>query len=152
TNAGNIADTYALSASLPANISASFSQNSVQVAPGLGNFRQVLLTLTAAQGMPPGPFNFTVKAISMANPSVTATAMGTLNVVSNGVKVGINPPSGQPGATFTMTVMNTGQVSDTFDLALGGPMAAAATLGTTSVTLAPGAQQNVTISTNAGTR
>ena len=44
---------------------------------------------------------------------------------------------------------NTGQVADTFDLALGGPAALVAKLGTTQVTLAPGASQVVPVTTGA---
>jgi hypothetical protein len=46
-----------------------------------------------------------------------------------------------------MTVTNTGTVTDTFDLALGGPAALVASLGTSKVTLGPGASQQVTITT-----
>ncbi len=147
TNAGNTPDTYNLSAALPAGVSGSFAQNSVQVPPGLGNFREVRLTLTAQQGSAPGPRNFTVTAASQTNNSVTAQSAGTLNVVANGVNVTLAPASASPGGTFTMTVRNTGTVNDTFDLSLAGPGALLATLSTAAVTLASGASQNVTVAT-----
>ena len=88
-------------------------------------------------------------ATSTTKSSVSATASGTLAVLGNGVAVTLNPPSGAPGSSFQMTVTNTGQVTDTFDLALGGPAAAVASLGQTQVTLAPGASQVVPITTGA---
>ncbi len=150
TNTGNVTDTYTLSITTPLNVTASLAQSSVQVPPGLSNFLQVLLTLTASQGTAPGPINFTVNAVSTTNASVRSSATGTLNVVSNGVSVTLSPPSGPPGTTFALTVTNKGSVSDTFDLALGGPAAAVSTLATAAVTLAPGASQSVNITTTAG--
>jgi hypothetical protein len=80
---------------------------------------------------------------------VQATADGTATVVGNGVGVTLNPPSGPPGTPFMLTVTNTGQVQDTFDLALGGPAALVAALGMSKVTLAPGASQMVPVTTSA---
>jgi len=54
TNAGNTTDTYTLSATLPAGVSGVFDQTSVQVPPGLSNFRQVNLHLTPSPGTSPG--------------------------------------------------------------------------------------------------
>jgi hypothetical protein len=48
-----------------------------------------------------------------------------------------------------MTVTNTGTVPDTFDLALGGPGGLVASLAANQVTLAPGASQEVPITTGA---
>jgi len=151
TNAGDVTDTYTLSVAPIANVTAGLGQTTIQVPPGLSNFRQAPLTLTATQGTASGPINFTVKAVSNTNASVTGSAAGTLNVVNNGVKVGLSPSSSAPGGTFQMTVTNTGKVSDTFALALGGPAAAACTLAATSVTLAAGASRNVAITIGAGT-
>lgn len=146
-NAGNTTDTYNLTAALPAGVTGTFAQNAVQVPPGLTNFREVRLTLIAQQGSAPGARNFTVTATSQANSSVTSQSAGTLNVVSNGVTVTLAPASISPGGTFAMTVRNTGTLNDTFDLTLAGPGALLSTLSAAAVTLAPGASQNVTIST-----
>src|SRR5262249_52457631 len=73
----------------------------------------------------------------------------TVKVLGGGVRVVLDPPSGSPGGGFQMTVTNTGQVADTFDLALAGPGALVATLGTTEVSLAPGASQVIPITTGA---
>src|SRR5262249_25621598 len=142
-------DTYTLSATLPAGVSGVFDQTSVQVPPGLSNFRQVNLHLTPAPGTSPGSPGFTVRAVSTTNPAVQSVATGTLTIVGNGVSVALTPPSAGPGSTFQMTVTNTGQAQDTFDLSLGGPAAVVASLGTKAVSLAPGASQIVPISVGA---
>jgi probable HAF family extracellular repeat protein len=150
TNTGNVTDTYTLSVTAPPGMTATLAQSSVQVPPGLTSFRQVALTLTAAPGTAPGPIGFTVNATSMTNASTTGSAAGTLNLLRNGVSVALSPPSGPPGTTFVLTVTNQGTVSDTFNLALGGPASTVATLASTSVTLAPQASQNVNITTASG--
>jgi hypothetical protein len=72
-------------------------------------------------------------------------------VVSNGVNVNLSPAqgaSGAPGDTFDMVVTNTGTVTDTYNLSLGGPAALAATLASTQTkALAPGESQTIAITT-----
>ena len=48
--------------------------------------------------------------------------------MANGVAVALSPPENAPGGGFQLTVTNTGTVTDTFDLALAGPGALAASL------------------------
>ena len=86
-NAGNVADTYTLSATTPGGVTANFDQSSLAIQPGLSNFQQTLLHLTAAPGTPAGPLNFTVTATSQTNPQVVTTASGILNLVSTGASV-----------------------------------------------------------------
>src|SRR5208283_1290939 len=76
-------------------------------------------------------------------------ADGSLTVLANGVQVFLTLTSGTgaPGSTFQMTVLNTGTVTDTYNLTLAGPAALVASLATTTVTLAPGAYQGVPITT-----
>jgi fibro-slime domain-containing protein len=145
TNVGNTADTYTLTGSFPAGVSGIFADTSVTVLPGLSNFRQVLLTLTPSPGTAPGPYPFTVMATSTSDAAVTDQAAGTITVLGYGVRVGISPNTGGPNSTFQLTVANTGQATDTFDLALGGPAAQFASLGSSAVTLAAGASQMVPI-------
>ena len=150
TNTGSADDTFALAAAgLPAGVTAAFSQTTVEVPPGASNFRDVTLILTPQVGTAAGSDPFTVTATSTTRAATTGTAAGTLDVLANGVSVSLNPPSAAPGSTLQMTVTNTGQVTDTFDLALGGPAALVATLSTNKVTLAPGASQVVPIATAA---
>ena len=151
TNTGSADDTFTLTATgLPPGVAATFGQTTIDVPPGASNFRDVTLTLTPPPGTTPGDDPFQVTATSTTKSTVSNTASGTLAVLGNGVAVTLNPSSGTPGSSFQMTVTNTGQVEDTFDLSLGGPAAAVASLGsTTQVTLAPGASQQVTITTGA---
>ena len=145
TNAGNVADTYTLSATTPGGVTATFSQPTLTIQPGLGNFQQTLLQLTAAPGTPPGPLNFTVTATSQTNSQIANTASGILNVISTGVAVSLSPPSVSPGGMFQLTVRNTGQTAGTFAIALGGPASVIATLASSSVTLAAGQSQNISV-------
>ncbi len=149
TNAGNVVDTYALTIATPAGVTATFDQTSLQVPPGLSNFRQTQVHVTAVQGTSVGAKNFTVTATSQANPQIQGPATGTLNLVSAGVGVSISPGSTNPGATLHLTVTNRGSISDTFDLALGGPAAAVSSLAAGSVTLAPNQSQTISIAVGA---
>ena len=116
--------------------------------PGASNFRDDTLTLTVEPGIAPGSYPFSVTATAEDNTS-SATADGTLTVLANGVQVSLTPTSGAPGSTFQMTVINTGTVTDTYNLTLAGPAALVASLATTTVTLAPGTYQVVPITTGA---
>ncbi len=147
TNTGSAEDTFNLAAvGLPSTVTATFSQTTIDVPPGASNFRTVNLTLTPAAGTATGNLNFHVTATSATKPVVSNTANGTLNVLRNGVSVMLQPTA----SGFNLTVKNTGQVPDTFDLALGGPAGLTATLGTKQVkNLAAGASQVVPITLGA---
>jgi len=150
TNVGSVDDSYTLSVSgLPQGIAATLSQITIDVPPGVSNFRDVSLKLTPQAGTAPGTYPFTITATSTGDPSVTATTNGSLTVVAGGVMVTLNPGSAAPGGSFAETVTNTGTVTDTFKLDLGGPAALVANLSKNQVTLAPGASQVVPISTGA---
>ena len=150
SNAGSVGDTYSLTtAGLPSDVTASLGETTIDVPPGVSNFRDVSLTVIVAQGTSPGSYPFTVTATSTTDPTVTSTTNGTLTVTAGGVQVTLNPGSGAPGSSFQATVTNTGTVADTYNLALAGPAALVASLGTKQVTLAPGASQMVPISTGA---
>ena len=145
TNTGNVDESFILSADLPAGLAGSFGQRTVGVPPGLDNYREVLFTVTPEPGTAAGGYPFTLTATSTDEPSVSDHASGTVMVVGNGVDVAISPAAGAPGSTYQLTVTNTGQAQDTFDLVLGGPAGPAATLGTNEVTLAAGTLQVVAI-------
>jgi hypothetical protein len=148
TNVGDTTDTYTLAGSFPAGFTASFSLPTVPVPPGQGNFREIQLTLTPPPGTAAADYPFSVTATSTADAAVQATTAGTATVLANSVRVALTPASGDPGNIFELTMTNTGQVTDTFDLSLAGPAAVVATLGTSQVTLAPGASQGVPITTS----
>jgi uncharacterized membrane protein len=149
TNVGNVADTYTLSATTPASITATFSQPTIAVPPGLSNFRQVLVQVTAAQGTAVGSQNFTITATSQTNTQILAAATGTLNVVAMGVALSFSPASVNPSGTLHLTVTNLGSVTDTFALALGGPAAVISSLAANSVTLGPNQSQQVSVAVGA---
>ncbi len=150
TNVGSADDHFNISVTgLPGGVSASFSPNPffLNLPPSASNFRNVNLILTTANGTPPGDISFTITATSAALPTVSGSAQGTLGVVASGVVVSLDPQSDKPGASFHLTVTNTGTMQDTFDLALAGPAALVSTLGVSKITLAPGASQVVPITT-----
>lgn len=144
TNVGNAADAFDLSViGLPPGIAATLESATVAAPPGSSNFREVSLVLTPQPGTAPGSYPFSVTARSATDPSILAAAEGTLDVLANGVRVTLAPQAGNPGSTFQMTVTNTGQATDTFDLTVAAPAALVSSLGTASVTLGPGESQNV---------
>ncbi|MGE3818073.1 MAG: Ig-like domain repeat protein [Isosphaeraceae bacterium] len=148
TNAGSLTETFTLTVSLPDGIVGLFDNVNVTVPPGASNFRDVRLTLTPAVGSAIGNRSFTVQAVSTADPSVSAATDGTLSVRARGVRVALSPSSNSPGGAFAMTVTNTGNATDTFDLSLGGPAGLKASLEATTVTLAPGASRVVGVTTD----
>ena len=149
TNTGSSDDTFSLAVSgLPAGVTATFGETSIDVPPGASNFRDVSLTLIGGARIPtPGNYPFTVTASSTTDSAVTGSASGTLIVTAAGVELTLSPGSAAPGSSFQATVKNTGTTTDTYDLTLAGPAALIATLGTTTVTLAPGVSQTIPITT-----
>ncbi|HEY2784103.1 MAG TPA: transglutaminase domain-containing protein [Fimbriiglobus sp.] len=148
TNSGSSPETFDLTASLPPGVTAVFGQSSVTVPPGAGNYRDVTLLLTPAAGTAPGNLPFSVTATS-ATSSATGSATGTIAVVHYGVSVSLNKSTGAPGDTFVATITNTGTMADTFALSVAGPAGLVASLGTASVTLAPGQSTTVPVTTGA---
>lgn len=140
TNTGSTAEPFALAVSgLPAGVSAAFDQPTVSVPPGAGNFREVVLLLTAAADAGPITSPFTVTATA----TTTGQAAGSVTVVANGVTVRLDRATAAPGDTLMATVTNTGTTADTFDLSAAGPAGLVASLGQSAVTLAPGASATV---------
>ena len=80
---------------LPSGVSASLGQTTIDVPPGIGNFRDVPLNLAVAKGTAAGSYPFTVTATSTSDPSVTSTTNGTLVVTAGGVQVTLNPRFGR---------------------------------------------------------
>jgi Ca2+-binding RTX toxin-like protein len=144
TNVGSVEDTYSISVTAPDGFTTSATPSSVTVPVGVGNFTEVQIAVTPPPGTPVGDVGITA-LVSSVNGSAFAEASGVVSVTALGVTVALDPPTGPPGSTFQMTVTNTGAVAQTFDLSLGGPAAAASTLGATSVVLAPGASQIVPV-------
>lgn len=139
TNTGSAAESFDLTATLPAGVTARFDQARVEVPPGAFNYREVGLSLSAAQGLLPTAYPFSVQAAFQPAGTIGSTAQGTLNVVAAGVAVEFDRTTGAPGEALSLRVTNIGTVEDSFSLALGGPGALAATLSANTLRLAPGA-------------
>ncbi|MCC6420670.1 MAG: hypothetical protein IT429_20725, partial [Gemmataceae bacterium] len=148
TNTGSVTETFRLTTDLPAGFTATFGQTVVEVPPGASNFRDVTLTVVPALGTTAGDQPFVVTATSTTLAAVRDTASGTATVVASGVNVALSPASGPPNSPFQLTVTNTGQVHDTFDLSLTGPSALVASLDMSQVTLDSGDFKVVPITTS----
>lgn len=142
-NAGSQTDTYSVSAVVPTGIAATLDRASVQVQPGA--IQQVNLHVTALPGSPVGLASVIVRAVSTTRSSILSEKTELLNIIGAGVTVALTPAASAPGGTLQLVVTNAGLNTDTFDLTLGGPVAAGATLAATKVTLAAGASQSVAI-------
>lgn len=149
TNAGDETDTYTLIKALPSGFEGIFAEPTVTVLPGLSNARHVQFTITPSPGTPVGATSFAVGVISTVDSAVHDEATGLVTVVGEGVDVTLSPSVGSPSSTFQLTVKNTGQSSDTFDLTLGGPAGITASLNVTNVTLAVGQSQTIPITLGA---
>jgi uncharacterized repeat protein (TIGR01451 family) len=148
TNTGSVADTYELNVEdAPAGVSVGFSQSQIVVPPGVGNSRDVTVTLSASTVIPSGSFPFSISVTAdQVTPVITTIAVATVVVAHNGASVMFEPANGvQPGEIIQMTVTNVGDVTDTFDLSLAGPASPFAALGSDKIILAPGASQVVSI-------
>ncbi|QSA98735.1 discoidin domain-containing protein [Methylococcus sp. EFPC2] len=145
SNVGATADSYNLVASLPAGFAASFSEQTVAVAPGLGSYRDVSLVVVPPPGTPAGDYPVLVSAVSTTDSTVTNTASGLLKVSDYGVALAFLPDQGSPNTSLLLRVSNTGRLGGVFDLSLGGAGALSAILGTTSVDLLPGAFWDVSV-------
>ena len=124
----------------------SFLPSAFTLQPGLNNGQDVVMTVTASTIATPGVQNFTVRA-AYSGAAYTTTA--SLTILSGGVTVQFNPTGGTPSTPYQLIVRNTGKSSDTFDLTLSGLLAPGSTLGSTSVTLAAGAQQTIPVTLGA---
>ncbi len=149
TNVGSVGDSYGITVAAPAGFAITATPSSIEVPVGIGNFRDVQLAIVPPPGTAVGDVAISARATSAGDATVFAMAPGTVSVAGVGVGVSLSPSSGTPGSIFQMTVTNTGVVMETFDLSLGGPAAVASTLGMSSVALAPGASQVVSVNVGA---
>lgn len=145
-NTGNTTEQFALSAQVPVRFSAQFSAASVEVLPGLDNYREVRLTVTPSPGTAAGDVPFMVTAISTTDAAIQHQATGTVSVVDRGVALILSPTNAPPGSVLALTVANTGLQRQTFDLSLGGSAAPSATLPGYALTLAAGDHRTVSLS------
>lgn len=145
TNTGNVTERFNLAITPPPDVLWLGEPLPVEVPPGLDNYREARFVLTPGPGAAPGVRPFTVTAAAAADLTVQAAARGTLNVLPLGVALSLTPDRAPIGATFTLHVSNPGPGAQTYDLGLGGPLAAAARLGQATVTLEAGAAVTIPV-------
>lgn len=145
TNTGNTTETFALAIRPPPEVAWGGGPLTVEVPPGLENYREAQFVLIPEPGTAPGARAFTVTAIADSDPTVQATADGSLTVLPLGVVLDLTPERAALGTTFTLHVSNPGPNAQTYDLNLGGPLAPAARLGQSSVTLEAGAAVSIPV-------
>ncbi|MCP3962287.1 MAG: hypothetical protein GY719_30970, partial [bacterium] len=155
TNTGTLADVYDLEIGLPDGWSAELSANGAQVSevelpPYLFNAAPLQLAVIPAANTPAGTYTLVVTATSQtcgelcrtADTRTRATATGTTIVSPRGVSVQIEPQSATMDPTDThtwdVTVHNTGQGVDTFDLMPGGIISITGQFSANPVTLDAG--------------
>ncbi len=117
-----------------------------------GESRSTTLRVTIPDSAPPGmKDNLMVIATSRKDPTISESK-NCIVLVENiipGVEVSISPSyqSGPPGTslTYTVTVTNTGDVLDTYELTTGDDAGWSPTVSPSSINLSPGASGNVTL-------
>lgn len=141
-NTGTGVDRYWLTPnSYPGNWTMTVEPPEVYVQPGQATDFLVTLTVPANAGT--GTQNVAVNLIAnFVNRSIVTVPV---NVVTNGVTLGISPASGTASTPYVATITNLGPASDTFDLALSGPLGPTVTASAASVTLAAGASGTVNL-------
>lgn len=132
TNTGNVTEQCDLAVQLPEGISPG-GPLSLDVPPGLENYREAELVLRPERGLAPGPKSYTVTAVSVG---AQATAEGRLDVLPVGLDLGISPERGGWDTTYTVQVANPNATSQTYDLTLAGPLMPVARLSRSNVTVA----------------
>jgi hypothetical protein len=137
TNTGSATDTYSISAiGVPNGFLLEWLQPEITVRPG--EFMDVRFRITGQQGVQPGDFGFSVKVASLTHPVTETQVTAVISVLAQGVTVDLNPGSGRDNSPYFATITNTGKQVDTFQLSLGGSAGPFASLGSNTVTLAPG--------------
>ena len=141
-NTGTAIDRYWLTPNAyPGNWTMAIDPLETYVPPG--QTTDFIVTLTLPNTASTGTQNV---AVNLVANFVTRSVMTVpVNVVSNGVALSISPASGTPDTPYVATVTNLGPGSDTFDLALSGPLGPTVTASATSITLASGASSTINL-------
>lgn len=152
TNRGDAVATFDIAVDLPAGWGQQLELNgrdvvSVTLPPTVLNSVNLTLLVTPNDGAALGDYAVTARAVDSQSDIVAGVTTATARVVDRGVQVQIQGGPGsvaaREGGTWNVQVRNTGQVADTFRLGVSGPVAGAAGLSASSVTLTPGAVQTV---------
>ncbi|MGB0383411.1 MAG: FG-GAP-like repeat-containing protein [Ardenticatenaceae bacterium] len=155
TNTGSVSDTYDLAVSLPDGWSYRLQANgtdldTLSLTPYVFNSANLTLLVTPATTATPGNYDIRATIQSQSNPDANAIANAVLEVTPYGVQVAISPASvtlepTQTG-TWDVTVTNTGDEADTYDLIATGIVAGSARFEPATVSLAAGESQTVQLS------
>ncbi|MCA9136679.1 MAG: hypothetical protein KDB00_07970 [Planctomycetales bacterium] len=149
--AGSVTESFALSTiGLPAEFGTAFLQNNsvitqIDLSPGASNSRRVLLRVTTPDGTLPDDYDFELVATSVDVPQIDDRAVATVTVSELGVDVIVDSTTVQAGQSYDVTVTNTGQLEETFQLSLAAPAGLDAQLSSTSVTLGAGQSQVISL-------
>ncbi|MFN8392383.1 MAG: transglutaminase domain-containing protein [Bdellovibrionota bacterium] len=144
TNTGTAADQFTVSVAAPG-FGTKLSSLPVGILPGKSNYHEVPLDLIPQPGLPSGLKDFFVSATSVSHPETAGVGTGRVSILDSGVGLQFSPGQGAPGSQLVLRVTNLGIAPDTFQLALGGPIAPFSVLGQTSVTLQAGAFSDVAV-------
>ncbi|MCA9186314.1 MAG: hypothetical protein KDA99_11870 [Planctomycetales bacterium] len=142
-NAGSQAEAFNISVDLPPGIEAELPTEAIVVAPGSGNYRDVTIPISAQVGTLIGSDAINVFVTSPSGTS--AHVSGLVEINASGVAVEFSADIVNVGGSILFNVTNTGQVFDTFDIAISGPTGLAATVNRPSVTLNPGESTEVSV-------
>ncbi len=155
TNVGSIEDSYSFALNLPSGWSYALTANGQNVStlsltPYVFNAANLQLLVTPPAGELPATYPVTVVVASQSDPNVIGMANGFAQVVSQGVQVTIDPESvtmdPTDSRTWNVTVTNTGEAADTFELMAGGIVSSTAEFSPNPVSLAAGASTLVQLS------
>jgi len=153
TNTGNVADNYNLKVSDNSVWTLTLSENSISNVDNVAS-RTVTLTATIPENAKNGTRdNITVTARSMIDNTIENSASCTAHAIVTigmGVEVTISPSekTGLPGESlsFTVTIKNTGDADDSYDLTVNDDAGWGATLSENMLTIPAGGNITVVVS------
>ncbi len=155
TNGGTVFDSYSLALDVPAGWSYLIHANNrpvstVALPPYIGNQAVLQLLVTPATDAVPGNYPVRALVLSDDNPSARATAEVMLEVTDYGVQIEVTPVATVLDPTevgvWQVTLTNTGEQPDTYDLTAGGILAQSGQFSTNPISLAPDQSQVLQLS------
>ena len=123
TNTGSADDTFSLADALPPDVTGTFSQDTVDVPPGVSNFRDVTLNVMPSFGIRTGDLQLHRDG-DIDNRSIGfVLGHGLDQRVDEQRVLKPEPVHAAPGSGLQLTVQSFSQDTETFDLCLAGPAA-----------------------------